>query len=727
MLGAIDESPTIDVSMTMHDRTAVTGTPSAAARPKRGEVIGERYEIRGKLRDDAFSLGFLAFDQELERSVLLRLIRAELLDRSIEEEVVERLRGYVGIGGKFLPGLLHADRDTDREGARVFAVEPVPEGVSLRDVLDRRIAASQRLTPDELTPLVAHLDAALAAIPFDLHHGDVRADNVWVDELRLQLTGAFLIPALPEGVVAAMLQRNRGLRRRAAPEQVLGQATSASDRFGVGAIVYEALALDAHFDTEDKDGAFARVAEPIREAVAALLRDDPAKRPTKLSSLLDALAFSAGLPVPELEPGSYRKRRRRLSVRGSVPPVLSASLPPPPILRPGLSREELPQDEPRREAPRNANAPTDRPPASVKLDLSAVPDLASPDNHDGLFHTMTEIDARRPAPPSEEIDLPAAPEVDEQDRTQPRVDMQLASNPDPTAPTHAIDRKEAEDILEAARARASARRDLTEAERRTRAKAAGLDPRLVRAALADDEEGSHHVEAADTRTPSREMAMTSEGVPLDPSVPVSAAAGGTQELRLDEIEQVELEAADSGVPMDPSVPVRARADGTQEISMNDLEFADAPGSDEIAVGAPVPTDEGMRALELSDLAGMAKTRERSVAAANLASPPLVERAPLVAPVPVVAVASLSTRDADWEPPTPSAAPRMRAPKITRPPRAPSNYGRWVILLALVLGGSIIGASFLYASHRRAEADELRRERLQQRFERLREEGSPGVP
>ena len=98
---------------------------------------------------------------------------------------------------------------------------------------------------------------------------------------------------------------------------------------------------------------------------------------------------------------------------------------------------------------------------------------------------------------------------------------------------------------------------------------------------------SDHVEAADTRTPSREMEMTSEGVPLDPSVPVKAAAGGTQELSLDEIEQVESELADSGVPMDPGVPARARADGTQEISMDDLEFeanvagGEAPGAVEL--------------------------------------------------------------------------------------------------------------------------------------------------
>ena len=302
--------------MSTTDRTAVTGAPAPGlASPRRGQVVGERYEVRGRLRDDPFSFGFLAFDQETEDTVLLRVVRPELVDAGARGAVLSALRKAVGIGGKFLPGLLDADRD----GAFLFTTEPVPAGVSLRDVLDRRLAQGQKHSAEEALPVVAQLQAALAAIPPPLRHGDVRADLVWVDPNGLQLTGAFLVPALPAGVVAAVLQRHGDLRRRTAPEVLRDSAADAADRFGVAAIAHEMLTLAP---PPDPGAGVSPALGPLGEPLAALLHPDPRRRTGSLDALVERLASTAGLAPPELEPAPFRSPRRFSLPRArSVPPT----------------------------------------------------------------------------------------------------------------------------------------------------------------------------------------------------------------------------------------------------------------------------------------------------------------------------------------------------------------------------------------------------------------------
>ena len=64
------------------DSTVVTGAPSQLRRgPRRGDVLGERYELRRRFDDDGCITTFMAFDQELEEDVLLRSINLHGLKR----------------------------------------------------------------------------------------------------------------------------------------------------------------------------------------------------------------------------------------------------------------------------------------------------------------------------------------------------------------------------------------------------------------------------------------------------------------------------------------------------------------------------------------------------------------------------------------------------------------------------------------------------------------------
>tara|TARA_B100001750_G_scaffold222683_2_gene212278 strand:- start:2639 stop:2833 length:195 start_codon:yes stop_codon:yes gene_type:complete len=56
------------------------------------------------------------------------------------------------------------------------------------------------------------------------------------------------------------------------------------------------------------------------------------------------------------------------------------------------------------------------------------------------------------------------------------------------------------------------------------------------------------------------------------------------------------------------------------------------------------------------------------------------------------------------------------------PAAPTdrNWGALIIVVAVLLGAAIILGSFLYARYQKSRADELRRQQIQERIERMRD-------
>jgi len=749
------------------DRTMVTGSPSRTPTPLRGQVIAERYEIRAQLRNDVFSLGMLAFDQETEERVVLRIIRPELLDATGRAEAYRALREASGTGGRFLPGLL----DVDKDGESVFAVEPVPEGTSLRDVLDARIASDQPMDERELLPLVSHMETALAAVPPPLRHGDVRADHVWIDPHRLWLLGAFVVPALPTGAVAALLQKDSGLRRRMAPEVLRGIASDAADRYGVGAIVYEALTLQ----TPPEPGEAGDLPPtPVGEEVRSLIHPDPGLRAKSLEPLVEALSKASGLAVPELDPGTFRAPKR-LSVprAGSVRPARRSPVPP------------------------DAAGPGADADTGDTQQMPAVSAAAA----ESLLESETAPGSPRSHRAKDDDGLPPPPAVSEELRTRrfPREPTDAEPDSDEsafeTAKVTPLSKKRAREELEA------------------RMKSAGLDPRLVRAAL-DRSASSGHVDAeVDDPPPSKvpdsidprlvraalgieridleeedvprdpavsatpasdgtqelrfeeiELAGSDDAVPLDPAVPAEVATGGTQELRLDDLE---VEGGD--VPLDPSVPAEPAKEGTQELRLDDLEMQVDEADEQIAVRAPqapardlgladleemrrrrgaVPADGiqpmprprkdslvGAQGPVLFDDSSGPKPQPQPARAEALRAqvhaaqaqpyPPAQVHAAPVAPVPAAPrTPRVELDEAVHVEPT-EQPPRRRGRPTERPlasARKERNWGAIIIVVSLLLGAAIIIGSFAYARYQKSRAEDERRQRIQDRIERMRGSG-----
>lgn len=277
----------------MTDATQVTGSQLTAS-PRAGDVLAERYELLEAVDFEGPSIGFRGLDQETERPVLVRVLSAPGLAPKSCDQVVAKLRPLIGLGGRFLSPLL----DADCERRLPFTVEPFPPGTQLSAILEARRRRGQPLGPQEALPVIARLAAALAALPKGWHHGDVRAERVWLDADGLRLTGGYLL--------AALLPRDRASHIAALgprtmtypPEAAHGRTSEASDRWGVAAIAWEALtgrAPDALTSANELPPA-------LTAALTALLSSDPEARPRDLSAVLTALAAHANMAVPQLDP-----------------------------------------------------------------------------------------------------------------------------------------------------------------------------------------------------------------------------------------------------------------------------------------------------------------------------------------------------------------------------------------------------------------------------------------
>lgn len=285
--------------------------------PPRGNVLAERYEVTARLTTDAMASRYRAIDQETENSVLVTVMNPELFRSNQErDEFLTRIEPEVGRGGAYMPGLLDADRD----GNFVFAVEPFVAGPTLREVLDARRARGEAMEPAEVLPVAAQLQAALASVNGSLPHGDVRAERVVVSKEGVRLVAPFVVAALPRLAVADILGRAAALRAVTAPEVMKAGTSAASDRFGVAAIVVEALTRKPPSGVLPVlSGSLARIGEEVR----ALLALDPASRPTNLFALIESIAHAANTTPPRFEPASFKRPRvaRRYGSRPDVTPT----------------------------------------------------------------------------------------------------------------------------------------------------------------------------------------------------------------------------------------------------------------------------------------------------------------------------------------------------------------------------------------------------------------------
>ncbi|GAB1513051.1 serine/threonine-protein kinase [Actinophytocola sp. KF-1] len=266
-------------------------------------VVAGRYRLAAPVGEGAMGTVWRAFDLRLGRVVAIKQLRVPAGDDAApaRRRVIREARAAARL--QHPNAVAVHDVATDDLGNPVLVMEYVPSR-SLAAVLDD----GGVLPVAQVASIGAQLAAALAAgHAAGIVHRDVKPANVLLGvDGSAKITDFGLARSVDDGAVTdtGLLA---GTPAFLAPEAAYGEApTPATDVFSLGATLYAALEGTPPFGTAANPVAqLQRVAEggapPPRNAgaltapIMAMLRDDPAARPT-IGEVADTLA-AAGAPT----------------------------------------------------------------------------------------------------------------------------------------------------------------------------------------------------------------------------------------------------------------------------------------------------------------------------------------------------------------------------------------------------------------------------------------------
>ena len=268
------------------------------------ERVGGRYRVERKLGHGGMSVVHLAHDEVLDRPVALKLLSdvpggdEELRDRFLREGRLAAKLSHPNVVGVY---------DTGVEDRQPYLVMEYVEGCTLADEVLRRGA----LPAAEVTALGAQACAGLAhAHAAGVVHRDVKPHNLLLRRDGVLKVADFGIARGTQDQTLTQAGTLLGTAAYVAPEVLRGErATTSSDLYGLGAVLYELLTGRPPRQVEslaDLGGS-----EPITEP-GLLVPDPPAGLVATIMRCLDpdprARPASAGELARELDPAAAPTR-----------------------------------------------------------------------------------------------------------------------------------------------------------------------------------------------------------------------------------------------------------------------------------------------------------------------------------------------------------------------------------------------------------------------------------
>jgi serine/threonine protein kinase/Tol biopolymer transport system component len=268
----------VEPALLLEALTAPAGAASTSAASLEPGIRIGAYEIVALIGAGGMGEVYRARDTRLDRSVALKVLRAELADRADAQQRFEReARALSSLNHPHICTLHDIGRD-DRAPAGFLVMELV-EGETLAACLQRGpIPATEAL---EYAVQIA--DTLAVAHRHGIVHRDLKPANVMLTAHGVKLLDFGLAALRPstgsvrsfdEGLTAegAIL----GTLPYMAPEQIQGQPTDErTDIFALGAILFEMLTRARAFDGDNPAGVIAAVLERDRPRIPAQRADLP--------------------------------------------------------------------------------------------------------------------------------------------------------------------------------------------------------------------------------------------------------------------------------------------------------------------------------------------------------------------------------------------------------------------------------------------------------------------
>ncbi|MDR0343424.1 MAG: PASTA domain-containing protein [Nocardiopsaceae bacterium] len=288
---------------------------TTVARSPIGQLLDGRYRVDSHIASGGMADVYLGTDTRLERTVALKVMRAELAS---DQDFVRRFIGEARSVARLSHPNVVAVFDQGSDGRILYlAMEYVP-GQTLRSLLSQHGRLSPRATLDIMDGVLSGLAAAHEA---GLAHRDVKPENVLLGERGAVKVADFGLARLNSAARHTKSGTIIGTAAYLAPEQVAqGAADARTDVYAAGVMLFELLTGGQPHTGETP---LAVAYKHVNDVVPAPSSVVPGVPPA-----LDALVAMATSRDPDLRPGDAGQFLRAITgVRYSLPPDPPPELP----------------------------------------------------------------------------------------------------------------------------------------------------------------------------------------------------------------------------------------------------------------------------------------------------------------------------------------------------------------------------------------------------------------
>ncbi len=270
---------------------------------ERGRVFSGRYRVVGILGDGGMARVYKAVDERLGRAVAVKALHDYYNSQSaFVARFEQEARLAAGLNHPNIVGVYDIERDDDGH----YIVMEYVEGETLKRLVEREAPLALPAATAILRQICLALDYAHAR---GVVHRDVKPENIFLTPERVVKVGDFGIARALDASTLTPAGMVLGSVSYLAPEQALGQKTTAqSDLYATGVVLYELLTGRLPFVAENALGVAMMhlnedPAPPSRHnpalppavdtVVLTALAKDPARRYRTGADLVDALARAA--------------------------------------------------------------------------------------------------------------------------------------------------------------------------------------------------------------------------------------------------------------------------------------------------------------------------------------------------------------------------------------------------------------------------------------------------